>query len=117
MLNQKRQRPIPVTSSDRETLEQYKKAYEEITGTEGGDWGAFLRGALLLGLAAVDVFQLSRVIERQGSSATIRCAKCYTRFLMAIPDGVAGAIQIECPHCKAELVIPLTIQKASERSE
>ena len=36
MLNQKRQRPIPVTSSDRETLGQYNQAYEEITGTEGG---------------------------------------------------------------------------------
>ena len=117
MLNQKRQRPIPVTSSDRETLEQYKQAYEEITGTEGGDWGAFLRGALLLGLAAVDVYQLSRVIERKGSSATVRCAKCFTRFLMAIPDGVAGALQIECPQCSTGLVIPLTIQKASRTAE
>lgn len=106
-MNQRRQRPIPVTSAERERLEQYKRDYENTTGSGGADWGAFLRGAILLGLGAAGVYALSKLVRRQKSTATICCGGCDKEFLLAIPEGVNDAVQVSCPHCNLDLVISL----------
>jgi len=105
-MSEPRQRPIPVTRSEREVLDTYKKSYQDKTG-EQPDWGKFLATLVLLGLAAAGVYSFVKATKRSPQSVDIECCQCQQRFLMAVPSGTSRAIQMACPHCNAELVVDL----------
>ena len=101
-----RQRPISLTSGDRDTLDQYKIRYEESTG-ERTDWGTFLGTVALLGLAAAGVYHLARANKRSPQTVDVECFECGEMFIMAVPQGVDRAVYTSCPACDAELVVDL----------
>ena len=107
MSGAKRQRPIPVTSAEREKLERYKTIYQDSTGTSGADWGNFLGTIALLGLGAAGIYVLSKVLSRDNSTTTVSCGSCRQNFLMAVPEGVGQAVHVKCPHCHTDLVVAL----------
>ena len=100
----RRQRPIPVTDSERTTLEQYKRQYEQKSG-ESGDWGDFLGAIALLGLAAVGIYALAQATKQTPQSATVKCSHCQKNFIMAIPLNASNVIPVKCPHCQQDLVV------------
>ena len=101
-----RQRPISVTSHDRDALDSHKKRYEESTG-EMTDWGAFLGTITLLGLAAAGVYHLAIAKRRSPQTVDVECFECGSTFLMAVPAGTGRAVYTSCPECDAELVVDL----------
>jgi hypothetical protein len=101
-----RQKPIPVTSQEREILEERKHLYEQTTGTRG-DWGLFLNNITLLGLAAAGVYNLASIESRGQYSVNLKCGHCRHIFLMALPHEAGQALLIPCPKCRKELVIDL----------
>jgi len=101
-----RQRPISITSSDRDVLDSYKRLYEESTG-ESIDWGKFLGTVALLGLAAAGVYNLVRANKRSPQTVDVECFECGSTFVMAVPTGTDRAIHTRCPECDAELVVDL----------
>ena len=101
-----RQRPISITSSDRDVLDSYKRLYEESTG-ESTDWGKFLGTVTLLGLAAAGVYNLVRANKRSPQTVDVECFECGSTFLMAVPAGTGRAVYTMCPECDAELVVDL----------
>lgn len=101
-----RQRPISLTSGDRDTLDLYKIRYEESTG-ERTDWGAFLGTITLLGLAAAGVYHLVNAKNRSPQSVDVDCCECGESFIMAVPRGTGRAIYTTCPSCGIDLVIDL----------
>lgn len=103
-----RQRPISITSSDRDVLDLYKRLYEESTG-ENTDWGAFLGTISLLGLAAAGVYHLVKATRRSRQTVDVECFQCGSTFLMAVPAGTDRAVFTMCPECDAELVVDLGI--------
>jgi DNA-directed RNA polymerase subunit RPC12/RpoP len=100
----KRQRPIPVTDSERTKLEQYKRQYEEHSG-EGGDWGAFLGTIALLGLAAAGVYALVQATRQTPQSANVICSECHQQFVIALPVNAQNVVAVRCPHCQRDLVV------------
>lgn len=103
-----RQRPISVTSKEREVLERRKHLYETSTGRKG-DWGEFLDTIVLLGLAATGVYTLVKAIRRSEQSVDFTCGECEKTFVMAVPSGVGQAVYTTCPHCSAELVVDINM--------
>ena len=101
-----RQRPIPVTASEREVLDDAKMEYERRTGQKG-DWGEFLRGVTLLGLAALGVYLIAKVIKAGDTSTTVRCPHCMTDFVLANPEDGRRVIDVACPQCESDLVVNL----------
>ena len=109
-MEKRRQRPIPVTSREREFLDQYKKRYEKSTG-DTGDWGNFLSTITLLGLAAAGIYMSVKAAKETANSASTQCGVCGQTFLIAISDQVGRAVHVNCPHCQAELVVDLVETK------
>jgi len=105
-MDKRRQRPIPVTSQEREVLDKRKKKYEKSTG-DSGDWGEFLATITLLGLAAAGIYKLVKAAKQPGQSVNVECIACRQTFVMALPNQVNRAVYIRCPHCQAELVVDL----------
>jgi len=103
-----RQRPIPVTSQERETINLYKSRYEQATGTPG-DWGDFLDTVVKLGLAALGIYALSKAMSGPGRSVTVKCLKCASNFLLAVPAGTPRAVHTGCPHCSTEMIVDLGV--------
>ena len=101
-----RQKPISITSRDRDILDSYKRRYDESTG-ERTDWGTFLGTVALLGLAAAGVYHLVNAKNRSPQSVDIECFECGEIFIMAVPQGVDRAVYTSCPACDAELVVDL----------
>ena len=101
-----RQRPISITSSDRDVLDSYKRLYEESTG-ESIDWGKFLGTVALLGLEAAGVYNLVHAKNRSPQSVDVECCECGESFIMAVPRGTGRAIYTTCPSCGIDLVIDL----------
>jgi len=101
-----RQRPIPVTSAEREKLAAAKSKYEQATG-DSGDWGKFLSTISLLGLAAVGIYALGKASARPVQSVDVKCHACHSRFLMAVPDGTPRAVLTNCTNCGQEVVVDL----------
>ncbi|MFC1998838.1 hypothetical protein ACFLVR_04250 [Chloroflexota bacterium] len=101
-----RQRPIPVTSEERRSLDKYKQQYEKETGNTG-DWGDFLGAIALLGLAALGIYALSKVVVRSEDSVDVRCAECSQNFIMAVPKGIGPVVRTTCPNCKKELLVDM----------
>lgn len=101
-----RQRPIPVTSAERDKLDAAKVSYERATG-DAGDWGNFLGTVTLLGLAAVGIYALGKAAARSVQSVDVACEACGGSFLMAVPDGTPRAFLIVCPLCGEQIVIDL----------
>ena len=101
-----RQRPIPVTSAERDRLQAAKSRYEQATG-DAGDWGKFLGTISLLGLAAAGVYALGKAAARSVQSVDVECYACGRSFLMAVPDGTPRAVLTVCPHCGREVVADL----------
>ena len=108
-----RQRPIAVTSAERDRLDAAKSSYEKATG-DSGDWGKFLGTISLLGLAAVGVYALGKAAERSPQSVDVTCHACRRLFLMAIPDGTPRAVLTVCPNCGREVVVDLGNNVISE---
>ena len=102
----RRQRPIPVTSAERDKLDAAKRSYERATG-DAGDWGNFLGTITLLGLAAVGVYAVGKAAARSIQSVDVACEGCGGSFLMAVPDGTPRALLTVCPLCGQEIVIDL----------
>jgi len=50
------QRPISVSTKDRERLDHYKKTYEDFKGIHM-TWGEFLVAVACLGMAAASIYQ------------------------------------------------------------
>jgi len=107
-MTERRQKPIPVTSHEREFLEQQKKQYELISG-DTGDWGKFLGTIVLLGLAAAGIYALAQATKRTTQSVDVRCSICGKTFVMAVPTGANKVTHVKCPYCQAELVVNLDI--------
>ena len=107
----RRQRPIPVTSREREFLEKQKKLYERNSGNTG-DWGQFLGGIVLLGLAAAGIYVLARAVNRTPQSVDVHCSACGTSFVMALPNDARRIIHTKCPNCSSELVVNLDSRQA-----
>ncbi len=105
-MNKPRQRPIPVTSQERDILEQHKDRYEQSTG-DRGDWGKFLGTMTLLGLAAAGIYGLAKATTRSRQSVDVECIECGEMFVMAVPNQRDQAIYTTCPHCGYELVVYL----------
>lgn len=105
-MNKPRQRPIPVTSHERELLEQQKRRWEESTG-DSGDWGKFLGTAILLGLAAAGVYNLARATSRSRQSVDVECPECGYSFVMVADRDKQRAIYTTCPECSEEIVVYL----------
>lgn len=103
-----RQKPIPVTSDEREFLNEQKERYETRSG-DTGDWGKFLETMALLGLAAAGIYILVKALQVNRRSANVRCSNpgCGKDFTVALQPGAAKAILVNCPHCQAELVVQL----------
>ena len=101
-----RQRPIPVTSAERDKLAAAKSRYEQATGDDG-DWGKFLGTISLLGLAAVGVYALGKAAARSVQSVDVKCHACRRSFLMAVPDGTPRAVLTRCTNCGREVVVDL----------
>jgi len=106
MMAEPRQKPIPVTRDERQTLNARKQRYEKSTG-DIGDWGNFLGNITLLGLAAVGIYKLVKTSARSRQSVDIQCPECSEAFVVAVPGNVSRAINIDCPHCSEEFVIYL----------
>lgn len=112
MTPERRQRPIPVTSSERKILDTYKGDWENRTGSQS-DWGEFLGAVVLLGLAAAGIYALAEVIARNDPhSLQVSCPKCSQRFVVAVPQNTGEAVQVGCPHCQASLVVPVHDRKS-----
>lgn len=103
----RRQRPIPVTDREREYLERQREIYESKVG-DTGDWGEFLKTAVLLGLVGLGLYKLAKAAQASGQSVSISCPTCGQVFLMAVPSVLEHYLQVECPHCQAKLVVDLT---------
>lgn len=103
----RRQRPIPVTDREREYLERQRKVYESKVG-DTGDWGEFLKTAVLLGLVGLGLYKLAQANQGLGQSASITCPACGHTFLMALPPQIEHYLQVGCPHCQTNLVVDLT---------
>jgi len=103
---ERRQKPIPVTSTERELLQKQKKRYEEGTG-DTGDWGKFLGTITLLGLAAAGIYGLAKASARSQQSVDVQCSECSEKFIMAISSHSDRAVHTVCPYCGAELVVYL----------
>jgi len=103
---ERRQRPIPVTGRERESLEEQKKRYEEQTG-DTGDWGKFLGTITLLGLAAAGIYGLAKASTRSQQSVDVQCNQCGETFIMAVSDRSDRAVHTVCPYCGTELVVYL----------
>lgn len=101
-----RQSPIPVTSQERELLNEQKGKYETHSG-DTGDWGKFLETMALLGLAVAGVYLLVKALQVNPRSANVRCSNCGKDFTVALQPGTAKAILVNCPHCQVELVVQL----------
>ena len=101
-----RQRPIAVTSAERDRLDAAKSSFEQATG-DAGDWGKFLGTISLLGLAAVGVYALGKAAERSPQSVDVTCHACRGVFLMAVPNGTPSAVLTVCPNCGREVVVDL----------
>lgn len=101
---ERRQRPIPVTGTERELLQQQKTRYEEGTG-DRGDWGKFLGTITLLGLAAAGIYNLVKASARSQQSVDVQCSECSGKFIMAVSHRSDRAIYTICPHCGTELVV------------
>jgi len=105
-MTERRQRPIPVTSQERQLLEEQKKKYESQSGN-AGDWGQFLGTMALLGLAAVGIYALASILRQDQRSLNVRCARCNGDFTVALQPNSGTAILVNCPHCHSELVLQL----------
>ena len=103
----KRQRPIPVTGSERARLEQYKQQYEQNSG-QTGDWGDFLSAIALLGLAAAGIYALAQATQQTSQSVNVTCTLCNQTFLMALPVNASSVVAVICPHCQRNLVVRTT---------
>ena len=99
-----RQKPIPVTSRERDVLEDYKQQFENHTG-DTGDWGEFLSAIALLGLAAAGIYALAKNSQRVNSTVNTQCSLCAQDFLVALPPGVSPVVHVLCPNCQTNLVI------------
>lgn len=109
--DQRRQRPIAVTASERELLDAHKRRYEEATGDEG-DWGHFLATIVPLGLAAAGVYQLASA-RRNAPSTLVSCEKCGHDFVVALARGAGRTVEVQCPTCAAEIVVLSAKQTAT----
>jgi len=105
-MTERRQRPIPVTSREREFLEHQKQRYESSSG-RSGDWGDFLGAVTLLGLAAVGIYALAKAMKRTPQSVDVECSSCHNTFVMAISTEADRVVYTRCPCCSAELVVKL----------
>jgi len=101
-----RQRPIAVRTEDREVIQRYKRKYDRRVRKDT-DWATFLKGGLLLGLAALGVdYFLGQVRQNNGATA-VRCGHCDHVFPAALPVGQPGnTVQIQCPQCRNMLIVP-----------
>lgn len=100
----KRQKPIPVTSFERTQLEQYKSQYEKKSG-QSGDWGDFLGAVALLGLATLGVYALVEATKQTPQSANVNCSYCHNIFAMTMPPNSSKIINVKCPYCQQDLVV------------
>ena len=105
-MSERRQRPIAITTRQRTQLDERKLRYEKATGTEGEGWGRFLDNVTLFGLAQVGVYQMARLVTCNNKTATGACP-CGKEFLIIMTPEVGEVVQIPCPECHAELVMPL----------
>lgn len=103
---ERRQKPIPVTSAERELLQEHKDRYEEGTG-DRGDWGKFLGTMALLGLAAAGIYGLVRASTRSPQSVDVQCSQCSGEFIMAVSSHSDRAVHTVCPFCNTQLVVYL----------
>lgn len=102
-----RQRPIPVTTEERKKLYSAKRLFEKRTGKEG-DWGEFLGAVALLGLVAVGLIAVGKIINATQSSATVRCPHCAKSFALVIPGDPRPVFEVDCPNCQEGMVINQT---------
>ncbi len=109
-MTESRQRPISVTSRDREALDRHKRRYEDATG-EPTDWGSFLGTIALLGLAAAGIYRLATARRRSPQTVDVECCWCQSTFLMVVPLETGRAIYTTCPACDAELVVDLGAER------
>ena len=107
-MTERRQKPIPVTSQERQFLDEQKARYENQSG-DAGDWGQFLGTIALLGLATAGIYALVRAAQQNQRSANVRCSQCNRDFTVALQPGTGTAILVPCPHCQAELVVQLRV--------
>ena len=101
---ERRQRPIPVTSQEREKLEVAKEKFEQRTGSTY-DWGRFLTATITLGLAAAGIYGMAKVIKSARSSVEVQCPQCSKNFTVALAGESANVYQVICPSCETELVV------------
>jgi len=102
----RRQRPIAVTSKQRSFLEEQKAKFDANTNTNT-DWGQFLGGVVLLGLAAIGIYALANAVNRTSQSVDVTCLECQGTFVMALSNHVEPVVYTRCPHCNRELVVNL----------
>ena len=103
----RRQRPIPVTSAERERLERFKEQFEASTGSQG-DWGQFLEAVVKLGLVALGTYLLAKVIQSADESKTVQCPACSKTFVMTHAGVRSPVVDVSCPHCQKALVVKLS---------
>ena len=105
---ERRQMPIPVTSDERKSLDKYKREYEKKTRSSG-DWGDFLGGIALLGLAALGIYALTKAVVRSEDSVDVHCPLCEKGFIMAVPKGIGPVVKTVCPNCNKELIVEMRV--------
>ncbi len=105
-MTERRQRPIPVTNSERVFLEEQKRKFEKKSGGNG-DWGEFLGSVVLLGLAAIGIYALANAAGRTKQSFDVNCSVCNQSFVMAANPGTPRVVYTKCPFCQTELVVNL----------
>lgn len=96
-----RQKNVPLTFKERQTLDAAKKLYEEKTG-DTGDWGKFLLTVTAAGLAALGIHKL---VKSSKNRPKVECAYCGAMFPIAYSGELPRIAYVTCPKCDEELVV------------
>ena len=96
-----RQKNVPLTFKERQTLDAAKQLYEEKTG-DTGDWGKFLLTVTAAGLAALGIHKL---VKANKNRPRVECVYCGAVFPIAYSGELPRVASITCPKCDKELVV------------
>ena len=105
-----RQQPIPVTTEERQVLNERKSLYERHTG-DVGDWGHFLNSITLLGLAVAGVYPLVKGERTRRNATEVQCPSCEM-ILWFFDHDREGVLLVPCPACDTEYVAHFDLKAA-----